>query len=740
MEKYIELDNTENDEYVVNRGYYTEKIIAKHRESYGDERAYDVHEAMTSVFVDSQKQLQTDNHNLLLIGKVQSGKTASLEMFSSIAFDNGYNLIVIYGGYDNTLLEQTKKRFEKTFDCDSQGDSYTSSNPIIFSTDDKTGQSVNDDELNDIFDDLIECERPIFIISMKRPVALGKVNNLLSSLDHSKYRALIIDDEGDQASLNTAKNKKKDASATYREICNMKDTLGDPLYLSVTATPHANIFLDAYSRLKPSTIRLIEPGTGYCGAARYHLSDGENIVLINDDEFDAELDEGRLPTSLRRAINHYILACALLSKRESRRERGGDMIIHVDRHTSRHQEIYDCVVAYVDSLRSLTKEGNNSKNFTYCMGELEKYYNDVDYFSSSLRDENPFSELIPSICDVIKHISLVMLNSGGKDTQTNLKMKRYKIFIGGDLLQRGVTFKLLTTFFTRWADNGGNMDTNLQRARWFGYREKYIDLCRIFTTETISLEFTALSEIEEDLWDQFYQVQNGSRGIEEIIVLADRTKQKPAAKNRTDYKRIAFKQPWIKQSIGIFDEIQLEMNKKVVNELVNSYSWTETNVGQTTPLDGEINDYTSKYALVPGSVIQNLLENLSNIFERPPFNITNQTLLSSLFEADKEYPIILMPHFEEEGRIRSFYPETKKILVLQQGADSTIPEKVKYRGDRYAIIDEDKINIQIHKIIPRWKEGDKKPLVDKTQYMFALYLPNCNRTANTIFFVRGDIC
>jgi len=69
-------------------------------------------------------------------------------------------------------------------------------------------------------------------------------------------------------------------------------------------------------------------------------------------------------------------------------------------------------------------------------------------------------------------------------------LRKRLFYLGGDLLQRGVTFEnLITTYFTRWAKMGGNMDTNLQRARWFGYRSKYIDLCKIFTTKEISVEF-----------------------------------------------------------------------------------------------------------------------------------------------------------------------------------------------------------------------------------------------------------
>ncbi|MEL7654365.1 MAG: hypothetical protein AAGU75_00480, partial [Bacillota bacterium] len=223
-----------------------------------------------------------------------------MELLTALAFDNGYNILVIYGGYDNTLLSQTTTRFKITFDVPEQI-SYSDDSPAIFSTDD-SAQILNIDD--EIICDLLECKKPIIFVSMKRPAAMLKINSLLKRVDKSKFKAFIIDDEGDQASLNTAKNKKKDASATYKAICEMKMLLSDPMYLSVTATPQANIFLDEYSQLRPDSIRLIQPGIGYCGAEAYHLYDSNIIEIISTDDHEM-LEKGRMPISIRNAINYF---------------------------------------------------------------------------------------------------------------------------------------------------------------------------------------------------------------------------------------------------------------------------------------------------------------------------------------------------------------------------------------------------------------------------------------------------
>ena len=157
----------------------------------------------------------------MLVGKVQSGKTSNLELFSALAFDNGYNFLVIYGGYDSKLLGQTTKRFKKTFDAEDTV-TYESDSPAVFSTEEKEDIT---NLTEDIINDFIELKKPIILISMKRPPAMKIVNNFLSQLDKNRLKSFVIDDEGDQASLNTKKDKQNDASATYAEIKKIKNLL-----------------------------------------------------------------------------------------------------------------------------------------------------------------------------------------------------------------------------------------------------------------------------------------------------------------------------------------------------------------------------------------------------------------------------------------------------------------------------------------------------------------------------------
>lgn len=716
METYIKNDVLADD-ISIRQGEYYNKIHQKHIENYGDFGADNIRDNILSTYKSAMRQLSDPqlSNNLMLVGKVQSGKTSNLELFTALAFDNGYNFVVIYGGYDSILLEQTTTRFKLTFDVPGEMN-FSNDSPVIFSSDD-SDQLLSVD--NDIIEDLIEARKPIFIISMKRPLAMNKVNDLLSRIDTTQLKAFIIDDEGDQASLNTKKNKEKDASATYKAIVDMKDLLSDPLYLSVTATPQALIFLDKYSRLRPDGIRLIEPGKGYCGADCYHLYDSSVIEIIPDED-QMDLSEGVLVDSLENALKHFIISSAIMYKRGIKM---ADMIIHSHRTVSNHSSIYRSVNAFVERLKDEVKYDDQESLLTE-KKTFEKAYN--RFFAKEVVDNYKFDDLWTIICSkVLSRVYLILKNSEGKVTQKNEGLRKYKIYIGGDLLQRGVTFKnLVTTYFSRWAKDGGNMDTNLQRARWFGYREKWIDLCKLFTSETISREFTNLSEMETDLWEQFFSIQKGEMSIDDILLKAEDTKQKPTRRNVASYNTVSFKNKWIKQRVGVFDLNQIKANNKLVDDFIALGDYSGTSAGRT---DGKT---SAKYAIYDRSELTQLIEHMQMVFDLEPFE---KKPLRDLIDSSGSIPIILMNDLNGDGRKRSFYSDNK-IYALQQGADNKDKSKALYLGDSHVIVDENSINVQIHKITPKKKNahGDEETLADYTQYMFAIYVPKEKK-----YFVRG---
>ena len=707
-------------EYKIERGDYFKKVCLKHDKDYGKSGAENIRDNVLPTFKKAMELCEDEtkeNNNMLLVGKVQSGKTSNLELFTALALDNGYNMVVIYGGYDNTLLAQTKGRFKRAFDIPDDID-YSNKSPVIFSSDEKERLLAVDTVT---IEDLLAAGKPIFIISMKRPVAMDKVNDLLDRVDKTELKAFIIDDEGDQASLNTnVNNEDEDPSATYQSICNMKDHLGDPLYLSVTATPHALVLLDDYNRLKPDSIRVINPGKGYCGADTYHLYDNDVIEIIDEKDYD-DLTNGDFVESFKDAIRHYIISSAIMYTRGSIKSQ---MLVHSHRYVSHHDDIYKKVYHYIEMLQD-SIEINDLEFLDLAKKRFKEVY--LKMFKDEVISQYEFDNLWDIIINIIiKRVHVILKNSRGQATQGYEDTGRYLIYIGGDLLQRGVTFSnLVTTYFLRWAKSGGNMDTNLQRARWLGYSEEFIDISKIFTTSVIAREFTNLSEIETDLWEQFRAIEEGEMNIEDILIKVEDSEQNPTRPNVATYYKVSLKKSWITQKVGIFDANQVKNNNQLIEELLDNFSFNDTS-------DGSKDDRkTAEYACIKKEKLGDLIDHIQSVFDMEPFE---KEPFRDLIESYEEIPVILMKGDEKGIRKRSF-DHDNKIRVLQQGADNVDPEKAIYQGDREVIIDKNKVNIQIHKILPMRKDNDtkgKKELKEYVQYMFAIYVPQ-----NKTYIKRG---
>ena len=704
-------------------GRFFELIHKKHIDAYTLKGANNIVQNVRSTYSRLLRQLTTEgNHNSLLVGKVQSGKTSNLELLTALAFDNGYNLLIIYGGYDTELLRQCTERFGTTFDSASGDDIVESDTPIVFTTNTVTkGSNPIACLTADFAVDLLEEGRPIIITCLKNSRVLCKVNRLLRTLVNvPNIKPFIIDDEGDQASLNTAKKKEK-GTPTYNAIKAMKGILGNPLYLSVTATPQANIFQDDISALIPASVHLIQPGVGYNGASIYHLSENEIIQSIAEEQSSTTISD-----SLRKAIYYFIVASAIKQlMAEKKKEKLSDMIIHVDRKVSEHGALYSCVNDELKNIKAaFENKDDDVDGYTFYLNKLKNSY--TLYTSEVIQSQFPFDNtLLEELATCIKKTGVILQNGLGKETKETERTKWHKIYIGGDLLQRGLTFSnLIVSYFTRFAKSGGNMDTTLQRARWFGYRSKYLDLCKIFTTDEISKEFTVLAEVEDDLWEQFEDVEKGLLEINDIIIQAENTKQKPTAKNKAKFKKISFKNRWVKQKFIVTNDADRSTNNEYIQNLIASVNnWAATTIGSN------IGEATAQYTVFTAKQLNGLIQSIETAFDREPFNkATIKELVGT-----SDIPVILMwTDNENKTRYRSIYQDAAndRIKALHQGANTTDIEKLTYLGDQKVVVDPDKINIQIHYISPGLSKHDR---LGKDQYMFAIYMPK-----DKIYFVKDN--
>ena len=707
MEEYI---SNIGRNFSIRQGRFCQIVRSKHEASYGTKGAEIIQRNSIRIYASLMEQLlHSNNHNSLLVGKVQSGKTSNLEQLTAIAFDNGYNFLVVLGGYDKDLVRQTTERFGDTFETKGGEDGLVSDAPVLFTTNDTHDESISYyiSDLNpDFVQECVENGRPIVVSCLKRIKAMQLVNKLIKRVSQTvRIKPFIIDDEGDQASLNT---KKKSASPTYSEIQSMKRTLGNPLYLSVTATPQANIFQSIYSDLIPESIHLIHPGSGYDGATVFHLAENRIVEpTCEDDAKDTSI--GLLTQSLKDAINYFVVASAIkVLSASSPKDRFSDMIIHSAKEVVLHKKLFEVIYNHLD----LMKQSFDNKDDSYktYINELHAVY--VNYVDGELKKLYPFETVVETLPKVIKRTGAILHNGPGKKNKTASTNYMHRIYIGADLLQRGLTFKnLITTYFVRWASSGGNMDTNLQRARWFGYRENYIRLCKMFTTPEIAKEYSKLADIEDDLWEQFSDVEDGKKAIQDIIISSEETKQKPTAKNKAYYKEVRFQHRWVKQRYIVTDAEAIWDNNEKIRSIIEELEW------KTTTNGSRIGEDTGRYSIMRGPQLITLIDSITEAFDMEPFE---KKAVKDLVGHD-DIPVILMWKDGEPKRYRSLYrDQPNRIKALQQGADTTIEEKKTYEGDSKVVIDPEGINIQIYNISPGFTKDER---TNQDQYMFAIFIP-----------------
>ncbi len=216
----------------------------------------------------------------LVVGYVQSGKTLSFETVISLARDNGYRMIILIAGTANHLKGQSVERLKEDFDLKNSRSWDHYDNP------DQT-------HLADIQNSLGLWSNPkipshkrtsIIITVLKQAVRLRNLISVLRQLRLEEVPTLIIDDEGDQASLNN-KGKKNleegtnETSTIYDRIVQLKSFIPHHTLLQYTATPQANFLINISDILSPSFAELLTPGEDYVGGKEF-FHDSSSLVEI----------------------------------------------------------------------------------------------------------------------------------------------------------------------------------------------------------------------------------------------------------------------------------------------------------------------------------------------------------------------------------------------------------------------------------------------------------------------------
>lgn len=449
------------------------------------------------------------NRRGLVIGHVQSGKTANYMGVIAKAADAGYKFIIVIAGIHNNLRRQTQERIDEGF----IGRSSDPKNRVAIGVGKRKGYpqpatltNVNEDFNQSTADNsgwkINDFSKPIILVIKKNVKTLEALHNWLKGLNAqgdgriSDVPMLLIDDEADNASINTNKEDLKPTrtNAMIRQILSL---FAKSCYVGYTATPFANIFInpdafdsDVREELFPRDfIYSLDAPTTYFGPEKVFLnpvSSASILGRITDCEgylpFSHKKDDPvvELPPSLYLAFDQFIVARAIRNLR-GQTGKHCSMMINASRFVSIQKEIRNFISIRERRLREAVKanymmpEEVSSKN--QYMSALR------EAFESEFGDcEFDWDDVKTALLGAFEHLRLYVVNSKTEDV---LDFKRYEkegvgltaVAIGGLSLSRGLTIEGLTVSYMY--RNTRMYDTLMQMGRWFGYRPGFEDLCRV---------------------------------------------------------------------------------------------------------------------------------------------------------------------------------------------------------------------------------------------------------------------
>ncbi len=433
----------------------------------------------------------------LVVGYVQSGKTMSFETVISLARDNGYGLVIVLAGTKNNLRDQSEDRLKKDLGIDDGDNWYHYSNP--------TANSKTQIEDKIVAWKKKPTKKAILITVLKHGGHLDTLATLIKKLSVADVPALIIDDESDQASLNTQAAKIRtgkvapsEMSTTYEKICALRDVLPHHSYLQYTATPQANLLLAQTDLLNASFAELVTPGEAYTGGKSFF---GKNTSLIK--EIPPEEVPGPTniltasPKSLLSALRYFLLACAHHAlTRDRKKDRNRSMMVHPAMQTASHTHYMEWLDKSLKTLKSFVEKQYKVKPDDVA----RRFQVEYDALKKTHSKIKPLNELLAAMVDeVFRELNHVVVN-GTKDAEKKIDWKAtpYWILVGGAKLDRGYTVEgLCVTYMPRPLGTSPAADTLQQRARFFGYKRTYLGLCRVFVQKNVSEAFAEYVEHEE---------------------------------------------------------------------------------------------------------------------------------------------------------------------------------------------------------------------------------------------------
>ena len=475
----------------------------------------------------------------LVVASVQSGKTANYIGLICRAADAGYRIIIVMAGVHNVLRNQTQARLEDGFtgfniveqqsiEAVGVGLDNGTRRPIACTSREADFNKKRASALKGI--QTAHTNEPWLFVIKKNSSSLKQVYEWLRDNASPDDQLLLIDDEADNASINGKYKRERREDEPTRingQIRNILNYFTRKCYVGYTATPYANILIDPDvdtdkfgKDLFPSSfIYTLEESSDYFGAEKVfgdidddnprHLRYIEDIDTILPPKHKSNFQVDTLPGSLKEAIRTFLLALTIRTLRGDGDEHC-TMMVNVSPYKQPQKSVAWIVEDYLKELK------NSAKSY----GSLEatmafKLSDDLAALNATWRDEYgantefSWAEVQAGLFDAIRTVHVVSINTDSAETLEYEFHTEHVIAIGGYRLSRGLTLEgLIVSYYSR---NAKAYDALMQMARWFGYRQGYEELCRVWMSEKAAGWYKFVADSTADLFDELRNMRQVQR-------------------------------------------------------------------------------------------------------------------------------------------------------------------------------------------------------------------------------------
>lgn len=491
----------------------------------------------------------------LVVGDVQSGKTAAYAGLICKAADAEYRMIILLTGTLENVRRQTQERLDNAFIGYDSRDYMAAQarqkknigvglidgrrDGVVFTSREKDFRKTAASALNISIESIKE---PVLVVTKKNKGVLERLAAWLRARNADRdgkidLRLLMIDDEADNASINTKQNPDE-TTAINKAIRDLLSLFRRSSYVGFTATPFANIFIDPASTAEMlgddlfprDFIHVLEQPTNYIGMNLLfpgEVLEGQQVAAtsvrtITDD--DGWLPEkhakdsmpGDLPTSLLTAIRSFLVTCAIRDIRTAvgTPGHGGpihrSMLVNVSRFTAVQDRVADAIHLSLEDIRRAVRlhgalppeqAADHSPEIAALAGVFERDFSNCGATWSLVLAAMHDAIAPVRVQAVNQRTGAASLDYGATDKPPGVRV----IAVGGNSLSRGLTLEGLSTSYFRRDPRA--YDTLLQMGRWFGYRDGYLDLCRVWLTEEAEGWYKHVTRVTGELKRDFARMK-----------------------------------------------------------------------------------------------------------------------------------------------------------------------------------------------------------------------------------------